>query len=349
MQVPQLAQRGRALINFQAGQSKATGALHRAMEAEMAALGINNDTLPDDYDEQLKVVDDALADSKVMKVRQLFGEWAAKAHGQACDEAFEEVRGELEPMLRGLDEGPATLEADPDFKPPSYWSKVWFHRTHGGWDNHEFTGYVHGELVHKMLVARGGYPGDIFAQRRQIASQAYRKHYDRILDMGASSGHYTVALQETFPDAEIWGVDISRRMLEHARRVANENGWAWKLFVREAENTGFESESFDLVTSYILLHEIPNRIIRACFEEAFRLLKPGGDFVMGDVQRYENISKLEQWRFEYLARHGGEPYWRSASTTDVVALCKEIGFVDVEGYGLEPYNHPYVIRARKPA
>jgi SAM-dependent methyltransferase len=137
-------------------------------------------------------------------------------------------------------------------------------------------------------------------------------------------------------------------MLEHARRVANENGWAWKLFVRAAEDTGFESESFDFVTSYILLHELPGDIIKKCFAEAFRVLRPGGDLVMADQPRYQEISKLKQWRAEFFTRFGGEPYWRGACGMDLVELCRESGFSMVEGYGLGAQKQPYIVRARKP-
>ena len=40
-----------------------------------------------------------------------------------------------------------------------------------------------------------------------IAREAPRRDYRKILELGTSSGHYTVALSEVFPEAEIWGVD----------------------------------------------------------------------------------------------------------------------------------------------
>ena len=45
----------------------------------------------------------------------------------------------------------------------------------------------------------------------------------------------------------------------------------------DATDLSFADESFDLVTTFILFHEAPPRIIKAVLEEAFRMLKSGGD------------------------------------------------------------------------
>ncbi len=343
-----LRQRGRALIDFQAGVTKANIRASQLANIDMAERGISEETMPDDMDERHALVEERMADSKPFKVAQLLGEWGAKVHGQACQDAFNEIEAELEPKLRALDEGPATLDYNEGFEPPAYWSKVWFHRTTGGWDACEYNGFVHGELVHKRLVAKN-FPGDIFAQRRLAAGHAPKDSYKRILDCGAASGHFTQALQETYPDAEIWGIDLSARMLEHARRTANAKGYSWKLFVRPMEDTGFEAESFDLVASYILLHELPPRIIKQWLEEAFRLLEPGGDLIASDVPRYFEMSKMDSWRADWAARFGGEPYWRASASLDVKALAEEIGFVDVDTHTFAPINYPFILRARKPA
>jgi SAM-dependent methyltransferase len=303
--------------------------------------------MPDDFDARHALVERAMADSKAFKVQQLVAEWNAKAHGLACQDAFDEIRADIEPALLALDEGPTTLEYNPDLVAPAYWTKVWFHRTAGGWDACDYNGFVHGELVHKRLVAKS-FPGDIFAQRRLAAEQAPKATYRRILDCGASSGHYTQALSQVYPDAEVWGVDLSPRMLEHARRVGNAKGYAWKLFVRAAEDTGFEAESFDLVTSYIILHEMPPRAIKAWLVEALRLLEPGGDLVASDVSRYADLDKMTSWRADWAAKFGGEPYWRASASLDLKALAEEVGFVDVEAYAAGPRQYPYILRGRKP-
>jgi SAM-dependent methyltransferase len=274
-QIPALAQRGRAAINFQAGIGIAASRLLRQSEQAFQSSAAAAAPLPADMDERHAVVAGVIGDLPAFKVQSLLSEWRGRAHGAVAREAFEEVQDRIAPALHGLDSGPSTLHADPAFVAPAYWSETEFHRTAGGWDSSDYNGYIHGELLHRLMLAKM-FPGDIFAQRRAVAQAAPRRDYARILDMGASSGHFTIALADIFPEARITGIDLSPRMLEHAMRTGNARGAAWHLAVAAAEDTGLPAESFDLVASYNLFHELTPPVIEAVMDEAFRLLAPGG-------------------------------------------------------------------------
>jgi ubiquinone/menaquinone biosynthesis C-methylase UbiE len=142
---------------------------------------------------------------------------------------------------------------------------------------------------------------------------------------------------------------MSATMMEQAQRAANERGWKWRLLQVPAENTGLESESFDLVASFILLHEMPASAIRAVFEEAYRLLEPGGDMLMSDVRPFRDMDRLTEWRAYYVAVNGGEPHWLDAATIDLAKTAEEVGFVNARsGPAIEEFRYPWVTVAHKP-
>lgn len=342
LQDPKLKQRGRASVDFLAQMGIAAGPVMQQVGAEIGER-IDTESLPDDLDARDQAINDALSDSSAYATQRLMGDWHGRSHGQIAIEAFEEIQPDLQPVLDATTDGPASLELDPDMKLPDYWDGVHFHRTTGGWDGHPHMGYVHGEIIHKKMVARF-FPGGIFQQRQNVAEMAARDSYERILDMGCSSGHFTTALARTYPDAQITGVELSARMLEHAHRTANANGWNWKLYQRAAEDTGFEDDSFDLVASYILIHEIPAETVEQVFVEAFRVLEPGGDMIMSDATRYADLDKLSVWKADRGAKYGGEPFWRETASLDLAGIARKAGFVDVTADGI----YPHVVKGRKP-
>ena len=337
----QLKQRGRATIDFAADLGSAAGMLSATVNRRVSNL-----PLADDLDARVAQVEEALADFPPHWFCSQLGEWASTHHGVITAEAFEEIKSELLPEFERLKNGPTQIEANPNCQVPDYWKGVDFHRTTGGWVR-DHQGFIHGELIHPRYVAKN-YPGQIFKQRAEVLQELGDRSYQRILEMGTSSGHYTLQLAAQFPEAELTGVDLGLPMLEQAQRIANERGLKWRLIQAPAEATGLPDESFDLVTSYIILHELPAAANRAVFEEAFRLLEPGGTMLMSDVRPFRDMNKTEEWRAYYLAIHGGEPYWREAATLDLAALAQEIGFVDARSYGLGERHYPWVTIASKP-
>lgn len=343
-----LDQRGRASIDFLVSFGRQSGASEGVLMEEMAAAGLTDDTLADDLDDRLAQVEHALAASQVLKARDLLYEWSSANHGLIARQAFEAIRPQVEPQLKALVDGPTTISEFPHFTPPEYLDDVWIHRTHGGWDGHEYQGFIHGEMIHKRyLTAMFG--GGIFNTRRAVLDNLPRQDYCRIFEIGVSSGYHTLGLADAFPDAKISGCDVSRAMLEQAQRVANERGLAWDLYVGRGEDTRLPAGSFDLVSSFIILHEVPAAVNAALFVESFRLLEPGGAVIMTDVPPYRALNKTRAWRFDRSALANGEPYWREAGQVDTAQLARDAGFVNVRAIPEPSGGHYWVTVGEKPA
>jgi SAM-dependent methyltransferase len=94
----------------------------------------------------------------------------------------------------------------------------------------------------------------------------------RVLEIGVGLG----ADHQRFAEAgaELWGIDLTDRAIEHTRRRLTVCSLNSNLSVGDAEKLKFEDASFDRVYSWGVLHHSPNT--PKAILEVFRVLKPEG-------------------------------------------------------------------------
>src|SRR6266508_3279723 len=104
---------------------------------------------------------------------------------------------------------------------------------------------------------------------------------ERVLDLGCGAGTDSlVAAQMVAPEGHVVGIDMTREMLDKARRAAGEMGAENVEFVEgEAEQLPFADASFDVVIS------------DAVFSELHRVLAPGGRLQIADVTIQRPVSE----------------------------------------------------------
>ena len=157
------------------------------------------------------------------------------------------------------------------------------------------------------------------------------------LDVGCGSGALTIACAKRNPKATMVGCDIWRgsyksefskelcennAKLEGVENVRFENGNAVKL--------PFEDESFDVVTSNYVYHNITGKNKQKLLLETFRVLKKGGVFVIHDLMsksRYGDMNKF----MEKLKKDGYEDVQLIDTTKDIFMSHKEAMFLCLGG------------------
>lgn len=343
-----LHQRGRASIDFLVDLGIAARRLEGEADRYAADRELTRAELPDDLDDLHAAVTPIMRECLDFRLFDMLREWQLERHGWIAQQAFEEVRTELEDGLRDRASGPTSLSLSDDPPQPDYWQGYEFHRTAGGWDGHDYMGFVHGEILHRKVL--GETLADAILQQRADAARLFGPAGpEKILETGCGSGQYTFGVAAAYPNAELWACDLSARQLEECQRRANEKKLHWHLFQAAAEDTGLDADQFDLVTSYAVFHELPSHIAREVLAESLRVLKPGGMTLVADVKAYHVQDDYQRWKADFLNQvHGGDPFWREFCTTDLAAVASNVGFVDAEWFGVGENQYPFILIARKP-
>ena len=217
-----------------------------------------------------------------------------------------------------------SLTLDPTLEIPAYF-EVDYHIQPGGMHKEPLIPFV---LATGQVVYHAG-RNDRWALKRSVAELIPEGRYERILDLGCGIGQSIIPIKERFPEAEVYGIDLSAPLLKFAHRLAESEGIALHLGQQNAERTNFPDNFFDVVSSCILFHEIPDEAARNVIADAYRILKPGGYFQIGDTMPYRYLDPYRRYSSDWQTEHNGEPYWRQAGLRDYPALLQAAGFRDI--------------------
>jgi len=112
-----------------------------------------------------------------------------------------------------------------------------------------------------------------------LKESAEFKYHDgeKILEVGVGMG--TDLIEYARNGSKVYGIDLGADQIELAKDMFNKLGFTYEdLQVASAEKLPYESNYFDFVYSFGVIHHTPN--INATIDEINRVLKPGGRAVI---------------------------------------------------------------------
>jgi SAM-dependent methyltransferase len=280
-------------------------------------------------------------DIRKAMVKDLYFQHYAATNRIAQELLWESVIGSVERQLPELEKAvaelsassAATLESDTGFPVPRYISELDIHCMPGGYASEVSgqdiaQGAVYDRGVYLYSMGYGGPNNDDMG--RSVCNYLKRNMPGftprRILDMGCTVGHSTVPYKELFPDAEVIGIDVGGPCIRYAHARAKALGQDISFMQRNAEDTGFEAGSFDLIVSHILLHETSGQAMPRIFRECHRLLKPGGLMIHADLPPFDLMDPFTQFILDNETYYNNEPFWGAMRDKDQIGMARDAGF-----------------------
>ncbi|MBD1861503.1 MULTISPECIES: class I SAM-dependent methyltransferase [Trichocoleus] len=206
---------------------------------------------------------------------------------------------------------------------------------------------VAAHAVHARIWPEAGAQGDAMLRQsyhNAVKSQILAEPKD-ILDLGCSVGMSTFALQETYPQARVTGLELSPYFLTVARYKAQKRQLQINWVHAKAEETGLPTASFDLVSACLVFHELPQSAAIAIFQEVRRILRPGGHFTIMDMNpKSEIYAKMPPYILTLLK--STEPYLDQYFALDIEKAMVEAGFHSPSITANSPRHRTIVAQAK---
>ena len=182
----------------------------------------------------------------------------------------------------------------------------------------------------------GHFDRSVAAYHRHLLAVAAIGQSDRVLDIGCGTGQTTRDAARQAPAGVALGVDLSARMLDCARRLAEAEGLANATFEQaDAQVHPFTAEAFDVAISRTGAMFFGDPV--AAFSNIARALRPGGRLVLvtwqgaaGNEWLREIIAALSAGRDLTPPPPGTPGPFALSEPARVRALLTAGGFTDIE-------------------
>lgn len=162
---------------------------------------------------------------------------------------------------------------------------------------------------------------------------------ETVLDLGAGAGFDAfLAANRVGPGGRVIGVDLTPEMVAQAQANALKGGYNNVEFrLGEIEDLPVADDSVDLIISNCVINLVPDK--RQAFQEAWRVLKPGGRMLISDLVLEQELPELLRESIEaYVGCLAG-----ASLKDDYLAAIRAAGFKGIKIMGEDSFPIDFMV------
>ncbi|MCY7375939.1 MAG: methyltransferase domain-containing protein [Pyrinomonadaceae bacterium] len=125
--------------------------------------------------------------------------------------------------------------------------------------------------------------------KRELVRQIDLRPMRRILDLACGTATVTIALKQSCPQAEVFGLDGDAKILHRARQKIEKSNAKIALSVGLSNEMPYPDNYFDTVVSSLFFHHLTPDSKRKTLAEIRRVLKAGGTLHVADWGKPANL------------------------------------------------------------
>jgi 2-polyprenyl-3-methyl-5-hydroxy-6-metoxy-1,4-benzoquinol methylase len=127
----------------------------------------------------------------------------------------------------------------------------------------------------------------------------------KVLEIGCGQGEWAIEMAKM--GANVTATDISEMNVKITKLRAERNDISLNTHTCSCDDTGFKSNSFDLIFGFGVIHHLTHNVEESTYKEAYRLLKPGGKIIFIETLNNSKVLNFIRLLIPISQKHNPRP------------------------------------------